>query len=293
MNFNDAFKQALFERDLPIITYYELFLLGYELFSKGSWKGDRLKYMPKAWDLTRTSRALGRLKRTKVLTRDSDFRSNVWRVIEATRAGSAEEVACLADPFAYVSHLSAMQRYNLTNRSPKALHITRPTHKLWTQLRDKKIQKDMPHIPTTERPPLVRPGFNSTIRRRPVVLHESSHPAMPIAISGEQTRITSIGRTFADMLTEPELCGGMRHVLEVWEREVEAWIPEIVEAVDQLDSKIAKVRAGYILSEVMDISHPVIHNWEQYAQRGGSRKLDPEADYAPVFSEKWMISLNA
>lgn len=292
MNFNDAFKQALLVRDLPIITYYELFRLGYELFSKGSWKGTRLKYMPKAWDLTRTSRTLKKLERTRVLTRDSDFRSNVWRVIEATRAGSAEEVACLADPFAYVSHLSAMQRYNLTDRSPKALHLTTPAQKFWVQLRDEKIQKDMPHIPMAERPPLVRPGFNPTIRRRPVILHESSHPATPVAVSGEQTRITSIGQTFADMLIEPELCGGMRHVIDIWEREATDWIPEIVEAVDQLDSKIAKVRAGYILSEVMDISHPVIHNWEQYAQRGGSRKLDPEGDYAPVFSEKWMISLN-
>ncbi|WP_022730001.1 type IV toxin-antitoxin system AbiEi family antitoxin domain-containing protein [Fodinicurvata sediminis] len=292
MKFNDAFKQALLDRDLPIITYYEIFLLGYELFSRGSRKGTPLKYIPKEWSLSRTSRDIKRLEDNKVLTRDSDFRSNVWRVIEATRAGSAEEVACLADPFAYVSHLSAMQRYNLTDRSPKALHLTTPTPKLWTQLRDEKMRKDMSHIPTAERPLLVRPGFNPTIRRRPVVLHESSHPATPVAISGEQTRITSIGRTFADMLTEPELCGGMRHVIDIWEREADAWIPEIVEAVDQLESKIAKVRAGYILSEVMDISHPLIHNWEQYAQRGGSRKLDPEADYAPVFSEKWMISLN-
>ena len=94
------------------------------------------------------------------------------------------------------------------------------------------------------------------------------------------------------MLTEPGLCGGTRHVLDVWEKEAELWVEEIIKAVDQLDSKIAKVRAGYILTEVMDIDHPTIHNWEQYAQRGGSRKLDPDAEYAPVFSEKWMISIN-
>ena len=111
-------------------------------------------------------------------------------------------------------------------------------------------------------------------------------------MSGEQTRITSIGQTFADMLTEPGLCGGLRHVLDVWEREAGQWVSEIVGAIEHLDSKIAKVRAGYILSEVMGIEHPTIHSWEQYAQRGGSRKLDPDAEYAPVFSEKWMISIN-
>jgi predicted transcriptional regulator of viral defense system len=94
------------------------------------------------------------------------------------------------------------------------------------------------------------------------------------------------------MLTEPGLCGGMRHVLDVWENEAGQWVPEIVAAIDQLDIKIVKVRAGYILSEIMDIDHPALHNWEKFAQRGGSRKLDPDADYAPEFSERWMISIN-
>jgi predicted transcriptional regulator of viral defense system len=92
------------------------------------------------------------------------------------------------------------------------------------------------------------------------------------------------------MLTEPSLCGGMHHVLDVWENETNGF--EITAAIDQLDVKIVKVRAGYILSEVMDIDHPALHNWEKFAQRGGSRKLDPDAEYAPEFSERWMISIN-
>lgn len=94
------------------------------------------------------------------------------------------------------------------------------------------------------------------------------------------------------MLTEPSLCGGMHHVLDVWENEASQWVQEITAAIDQLDVKIVKVRAGYILSEVMDIDHPALHNWEKFAQRGGSRKLDPDAEYAPEFSERWMISIN-
>ena len=196
------------------------------------------------------------------------------------------------DPFAYVSHLSAMQRYGLTDRSPLALHLTTPKRPLWNALRDDQLHRDLPGLEEIERPVLYRPGFKDTIRRRSIVVHASSHPWTPSAVSGEETRITSIGQTFADMLNEPHLCGGMHHVLDVWESEADQWLSEIVVAIDQLDSKIAKVRAGYILTEVMDIDHPTLHKWEHFAQRGGSRKLDPDADYAPEFSERWMISIN-
>ncbi len=104
--------------------------------------------------------------------------------------------------------------------------------------------------------------------------------------------MTSIGQTFADMLRDPHLCGGMRHVLDVWVNEAEQWVPEISEAIEKLDSGIVKIRAGYILSEVMNIDFPTLLAWEKYAQRGGSRKLDPDAAYAPRFSKRWKISIN-
>jgi len=292
MNFTDGLEKALLHRDQPIITYYDFFILGHGLFTAKVWGEEPLKRMPQGWDQTRAKNAIKRLETKRVLTADSDFRSNVWRVTQATRAGTAEEVACIADPFSYVSHLSAMQKYGLTDRNPQALHMTTPKRSIWNTLRNARVREDLPDVEDIERPVLNRPGFNEAIRRRSVIVHVSSQPWTPSPVSDEQTRITSIGQTFADMLTEPGLCGGIRHVLDVWENEAEPWVEEIIKAVDQLDSKIAKVRAGYILTEVMDIDHPTIHNWEQYAQRGGSRKLDPDAEYAPVFSEKWMISIN-
>ena len=292
MNFTEGLEKAIIDKDLPVITFYDFFVLGYHLFHKKALNGEPLKRLPHDWDQTRAKNALRRLEARKALVMDSDFRSGVWRVTQSTRAGSAEEVACIADPFAYVSHLSAMQRYGLTDRSPQALHLTTPKRPLWNALRDERLREALPNLGQIEAPVLNRPGFKDTIRRRPIVVHVSSHPWTPAAVSGEETRITSIGQTFADMLAEPQLCGGMRHVLDVWENEVDQWVPEIIAAIDLLDSKIAKVRAGYILSEVMDIDDPALHNWEQFAQRGGSRKLDPDAEYAPEFSERWMISIN-
>ena len=292
MNFSDGLENALLARDLPVVTFYDFYVLGHQLFRSKAWKDEPLKRMPHNWDQLRAKNAIRRLEARRALVSDSDFTSGVWRVTQATRAGSAEEVACIADPFAYVSHLSAMQKYGLTDRSPQALHLTTPKRPRWNALRNERALHDLPDVQRVENPILNRPGFRDTIRRRPVVVHVSSHPWNPSPISGEETRITSIGQTFADMLTEPGLCGGMRHVLDVWESEASQWVQEIVAVIDQLDVKIVKVRAGYILSEIMDIDHPALHNWERYAQRGGSRKLDPDAEYAPEFSERWMISIN-
>lgn len=292
MNFTDGLEQALLKRDLPIISYYDFFVLGYDLFCKGHWEDEPLKRMPKGWDATRGRNALNNMERRRALVIDEDFRSNIWRVTQATRAGTAEEVACIADPFCYVSHLSAMQKYSLTERSPQALHLTTPSREVWSALRNKKIEGNLPLVERSERPVMVRSGFQKEIRRRPIVVHTSRHPWTPDQLNGEETRVTSVGQTFADMVTHPELCGGMRHVMDVWEREAEFWVEDILQAVDQIDSKIGKMRAGYLFSELLGIDDPTLENWEKFAQRGGSRKLDPDGEYVPVYSERWMISLN-
>ncbi len=198
----------------------------------------------------------------------------------------------MVDPFCYVSHLSAMQRYGLTDRSPAALHITTPARSRWNEMRDRKTALDLGAMAGTLHPPLLHVRFRENVRRRPVAIHESSHPAEPIAIRGEGTRITTIGRTFVDALSEPALCGGIRHVLDIWEGNGREWLDQIVEAVDAFDAKIVKVRAGYILSERLHIEDDRIAAWQRFAQRGGSRKLDADAPYAPRYSERWMISLN-
>lgn len=292
MNFNDGLDKALLHQDAPIVTDYGFFVLGQRLLAAGEWAGEPLKRLPSEWDHSRARKAIRRLEVRKSITPDADFRSGVWRVVQSTRSGSAEEVACIVDPFCYVSHLSAMQRYGLTDRSPEALHLTTPARSIWNVLRDQKMAEDLGGPIESERPLLLRLGFKGELRRRPVIVHESSHPATPVEIRGEQTRITSIGRTFGDMLSEPALCGGIRHVIDVWERNAEQWAEHIIAEVDKMDSKIVKVRAGYLLSELLEIQDSRVDSWEQFAQRGGSRKLNPDAPYAPVYSERWMISLN-
>jgi len=291
ISFTEALELALLADDRPIVTDYDVYLRGKGLVEARTWQGAPMKNVPKEWDELRLRRSLRRLAARKALVQDHDFRSGVWRVVQSTRSGSAEEVACIADPFCYVSHLSAMERYGLSDRSPAALHLTTPTRTLWNTMRDKKLADEIA-ADKEAGSLLLRFGFKEKLRRRPVVVHETRHPSPPIEVRGELTRISAIGHTFADMLSEPALCGGMHHVLDVWDRHARDWVDQIIPAVDGSESKIVKVRAGHILSERLGIQSPVVSSWRAFAQRGGSRKLDPETPYEPVYSETWMISLN-
>lgn len=292
MLFSESLEKDLLNSGLSIVTFYAFFRHGYQLHVRQFENGVLLEKTPPIWDIQTAKRFLKRLHKQRSLIPDKDFRSGIWRIAQATSTSSAEETICIADPFAYVSHLSAMQRYGLTNRSPVALHITTPIHSVWNKLRDQKVSEEMPDFEEAPKSLLYRYGINQTVRRRPVSIHMSSHPWTPKNLRGEETRMTSISQTFADMLQEPQLCGGMTHAIETWTNNASDWIDEITNVIDTMDSQIVKMRAGFILSELMSIEHPILKEWEPLAQRGGSRKMDPEADYAPTFSERWMISIN-
>ncbi|BCB20179.1 hypothetical protein [Bosea sp. ANAM02] len=223
----------------------------------------------------------------------------VLRIADVPDA-SAEEISALVDPFCYLSHLSAMQRYGLTNRSPAGLVISSPEVKLWRELRDAKIATDyagskvddgyLGGAPT--RIPLEKIELPEQLRGRPVDRHTTKHPTELRPIRGSFARIPAIGEVFVQMIDRPELCGGINHVLEVWAAEAKTYLNEVIKAVDGHDQSIIKVRAGYLLEALAGASDPRIDAWQKFAQRGGSRKLDSSAPYLAIFSEKWMLSVN-
>lgn len=293
LSFVDAAEAAILSANDPVITDYGIFQVGLSLATMKTWDDRPIKYVPQGWDEKRSRNLTRRLVARSSLAQDKDFRSGVWRVVQATRAGTAEEIACIADPFCYISHLSAMQRYGLTDRSPEALHISRPARALWNALKLTKLASELPqeHVRDASRI-MLHFGTNATLRRRPIEVHETKYPAKTMEVRGESTRVVEIGRLFVDMLAQPHLCGGIHHALDIWERSARDWLAQIIGAVDEENASIVKVRAGYILSERLGVADSRIEAWRAFAQRGGSRKLDPDAPYAPSFSEPWMISLN-
>ena len=290
---SQAIIRLLNDANLPLVTEYILYQRARPLLVSGRYGDEPIIRLPSYWMHAQLRAMIRTLEKKRVLAPDNDFKAGVWRFVQASSAPTAEEAISIVDPFAYISHLSAMQRYGLTDRAPEALHMTTPARALWTQLRDARMEDDYEEeISRVNLPPLIRIGIHAQVRRRPVVMHESKHPADPVPIAGSVSRIAQIGRVFVDMLDQPALCGGIQHVLDCFERHSEDWFSDIVAAVDAFDSPIVKVRAGYILDEMLGMSHPHIADWTRCAQRGGSRKLDPQAPYGNCFSEKWMIAIN-
>ena len=87
-------------------------------------------------------------------------------------------------------------------------------------------------------------------------------------------------------------CGGIRHVIELFEEHARTYLGVILPEITQHGSKIDQARAGYILEERCSITDPAIDAWAAGTMRGGSRRLDPQAEYSPIYSERWCLSLN-
>lgn len=75
------------------------------------------------------------------------------------------------------------------------------------------------------------------------------------------------------MIREPDLCGGIYHILEVIEAHAATYLRLIINEIEQHSTKIDKVRAGYILEERLELKNPTLELWQNEMRRGGSRKL--------------------
>lgn len=220
----------------------------------------------------------------------------MWRIGLVSDA-PADEIVCISDQFCYISHLSAMQRYGITDRRPEALSITQMNRKLAKELLAEKTKGDFRKLKETEVENVYVPKAYVThhptrARRRPIHTSTTSNYGEWRAIKGTHVRVSAIGQTFADMLSEPDLCGGMFHVLGCWDRHAKVYFEEIVSNLDINAHDIQKVRAGYILEERLGIADRRVLAWKAFAQRGGSRVLDPGAPFESKYSKDWMISLN-
>jgi hypothetical protein len=321
---SDTLSTEIRRKGKPVITSFEIERLIYDLYRRGEYEGKSLMLRSS----TPSARAVSALKgglmgydrhlaadyrmidpaeRKKIgdelanstlstLVSDLDFPASVWRVARVPDA-SPEELSCLVDPWCFISHLSAMQQWGLSNRNPVALHLTRPKGPLWREKAKAEVRTVYADLEQGDDEPHTRERvtFPPMLRGREISLFEPGYFGQSVAVSDSDSRIATVGQTFRDMLHEPALCGGMSHVLEVWEKHAQTYLDEIIEALGAADShttKIAFVRAGYILTEHMGISDRRVDAWTAFAERGGSRKLDPERPFEPIFSERWMLSLN-
>lgn len=279
---------------MPIVTTYQLFNQ-----MRGLYQSGRKLWLRETFpDKKKLDRVRRELVELNVLTPDKDFQMGVYRIVDNSDC-SAEEIIGIIEPFGYISHLSAMARYGLTDRRSKALQLTLPDTKMGKELwRREFFEKDYTEEErkSLDRSQIISPSprsnFPEKVRGQEISIKRTAHLASSQSIRGSLARIETVGQVFASMLEDPDLCGGMKHVVEVWEEHAKVYLNDIIEAVEARPKGITKVRAGYLLNEMLGIQDSRIESWTQYAQRGGSRLLDPSSPFESTFSEKWMLSLN-
>jgi hypothetical protein len=291
-----AITLSLGDQQTPMVSAYHLAVIVLRLYKHRSYKGHELRLTKAHPDHADVSRALNLLLEAGILKPYPAIASPRMYFVLGRVALSAGEIVCSADPFCYLSHLSAMEYHGLTDRLPPILSITRPAARSWAKFATERAQRDygddyedaMAH----GFPKPTRPKFVKRIEDRSVIEFNSMHQGSFRRLKDSPLRVATLGRTYLDMLTRPDLCGGMAHVLSAFDHNATSHLTTIVDELDQHGSAIAKVRAGYILEERCRLQHPSFQQWATLAIRGGSRKLDPKAEYAPRYSEKWSLSIN-
>ncbi|WP_041525009.1 type IV toxin-antitoxin system AbiEi family antitoxin domain-containing protein [Gilvimarinus agarilyticus] len=280
--------------ETPVITKYQLGLLVHRLYCQKKYDGEPVNLHKPYADSADFNKYLKQLLGEGVLSQRRDLPSGVYTLLGSTR-WEAEDATCTIDPFCYLSHLSAMSYHGITDRIPIKLFVSSPGSIDWKAYAQERMRKDLKEgfdfYIEGGMPRLQRIGFKK-VGRVDVHCFNSVHHGAYKNVKNRTLRVSTIGRTFLDMLRNPELCGGINHVLDVFEEYGKRYLRLITDEIDTNGKKIDKVRAGYILDERLQIKNDVIDGWSKFAQRGGSRKLDASAEYKPEWSDKWCLSLN-
>lgn len=298
MQLSQAIALEIGQMKRSVVTAYQVGLVLFELYKAKTYRGEKISFLKKPLpDRGDYTRALKQLMESGVLQNTPTIpHPEVFAVLSPATV-SAEEMACCVDPFCYVSHLSAMEYHGFTDRLPKMLFLSAPKPARWTQLAQERMAKDLgpslkeysdTHLPTLRRLRLLK------IARKTLSVQTTTHydSGAYITVQGKALRVSGIGRTFLDMIRDPDLCGGIYHVLEVYAQKAPRYSRLILDEVERHGSQIDKARVGYIFNERLHLFDPVIELWAAKVQRGGSRKLVAQNPYRPVFSEKWALSIN-
>jgi len=294
MKTSKALTLSLGELNMPVITEYQVGLALYKIYRQKEYKGETVALQKDAAERRDFNKHLLNLIEDGVLNTQSDLPPKVFAFVGHLR-WTPEEVVCAADPFSYISHLSAMAYHGLTDRIPVKLYVSSPGPTEWKKFAQERMEKDLgenlDEYTNNGLPLLTRSNFLK-VGKTEIHSFKSKHLGAYKNAHERVIRVSTIGRTFLDMLRSPELCGGINHVLEVYDEYAEKYLRLITDEINTHGAPIDKVRAGYIISERLNIKNDVVERWSEYAQRGGSRKLDATGEYIPEWSDRWCLSIN-
>jgi len=290
-----ALTLSMGELNQPVITKYQLGVIFFQLGLSGKYEGQPINLPKNGLDAKAFETKLDELLEVGVLQQFQNF-NKVFGII-GKNIYTEGAAACSIDPFAFISHFSAMAFHGLTDRMPKLIVLSSPAQKDWRKFAADKMNKDLKDnldLYKEKKLPLLSRIRIDKIRKKSVHNYSSIHLGAYKSIKDKNLRVSTIGRTFLDMLKRPDLCGGIYHVIDVFKEHSAPYLNLIVNELEQHGKSIDKVRSGYILQELCGLKHKNINEWQKkHVARGGSRKLDPTEEYSPNYSERWCLSINA
>jgi len=137
---SDLLVQMVRDSGRTVVTQFDLFVLAKRLFRDRGYAGHPLPARNGHLNVKRAKRLIGEAtfrssyapaeRTASSLRRDRDFRSLIYL---AAAEGGAKSAIFEADPFCYLSHVSALAAHGLVPES-ETLHISTPARPLWNSL---------------------------------------------------------------------------------------------------------------------------------------------------------------
>jgi predicted transcriptional regulator of viral defense system len=221
------------------------------------------------------------------------FRQIFEVTVPYARQGFVDEREVLFElnPYAALSHFSALVFHGLTEEQPKGITATVSADVTGSLYPIGTIPRDWEGI---EQP---RGRTPTHILGRPVtwirVNPEGFFGVQEYQPLGYSMRYTTMERTLIDGLRNPAICGGIGNVLRAWVRAQDMIdLDLLVHQVERLNITVMRQRIGYVLDQ-LELSHPGVEKWRTCAPRGGSSRLVGSAPFSSSYDERWNLSLNA
>ena len=214
-------------------------------------------------------------------------------IVPYARQGFVDEREILFErhPYATLSHRSALEFHGLTDDLSKDMTVTVSADVSGGLLPIGTKPRDWEGVarPGATQPAKILGTSVEWLRTKPDRFFgfEEFEPI------GFPVRYTVLERTLIDGLQNPELTGGIGNVLRAWVIARDRIdLDVLVSQTERFGIAVLRQRVGYILDQ-LDLGHPNLDVWQRAAKRGGSSRLVGSLPFAPVFDERWSLSLNA
>ena len=284
-----------------VITKEQLSLQIFKFYLTKEYKGERIQQIRKDHAAPKDyENNIHKLKRSGVLSSlGSDEFSSFSRnqlhdsyVIKGKPSYTPQEIICALYPYGHLSHLSAMEWHGLTDKIPVDIYFTTCSPVEWRRRAVANIDLEDPYLElksfTAKYPKSL------VVDGRSVVVSSETHYVEPLEVSGSPLRVSSIGKTFIDMMREPQRCGGEEHVLEIFLESGKKYSSLIIAALNKYGRKIDRARVGFVLDKMVGVKSSKLDalRLESGQSRGSSKVLSPDKPFASDFDADWSLSLN-